>query len=180
VAPVSVEIQAALIGGALSGAVVLVGVLLAEYLVRRRQREDQLKAAVQRLALTAAKALIYAGPTPPSPDRLSFGSAGWVAFNETYQVLYEIELLSRRGVSTHAKQVREQANDLNAKLFAVSSRLQRGIVLTEEELWSLTGDCGQLSVTVFGPSPYLEELFRRYDEQGFGGSVPGPPPRQPQ
>jgi len=108
------------------------------------------------------------------------GSAGWVAFNETYQVLYEIELLSRRGGSTHAKQGREQANDLNAKLFAVSSRLQRGIILTEEELWSLTGDCGQLSVTVFGPSPYLEELFRRYDEQGFGRSLPARRPGPPQ
>ena len=164
----SVEITAAIIGGAISGAVVLVGILLAEYLARRRERDHQLRSAVRRLVLKVPEALTYAGPFPPDDRRLDYGSPGRVAFFDMNEDLAEIDLLSRRRGGKEMAQVREQVTDLSARLLAVQLRLGRDITLSMEEIWAITAKGSPLVNTVFGERQVNDELTRHYVEHGAG------------
>jgi hypothetical protein len=165
---VSVEITAAIIGGLISGAVVLIGVVLANYLTRRQDREQHLKAAVRLISTKVTEALLYAGPKPPHPGRLDYGTPGFLAFNNVLDALYEVDLLSPGLRGKKMVEVRQLTGDINARLAAVQLRLHRGITLTMDEVWTLTIRCGDLNGAVFGEGHLIDELVRRYDQQGFG------------
>ena len=166
----SVEIEAAIIGGPISGAVVLIGVLLAEYLVRRRERDQRLRAAALRLSLKVIEALEYAGPNPPNPSRWDYGSPGSFVLNEVNEALAEIDVLCCRRLGKKMVELRDQADELNAMFFAASVRVQRdGKTLNRDDIWTITAACYPIVETVFGKRQARDALVQKYVGHGFGG-----------
>lgn len=68
------EIRAAIIGGLLSGVVVLVGVVVAEQLRRAGSRRKELRETALTVVLHIPVAMTYLTDRPPDTLRLSVGS----------------------------------------------------------------------------------------------------------
>jgi hypothetical protein len=137
---VAVEIQAAIIEGLITGAVLLGGVLLSEWLIRQRERRARLEHAVHRLTLLVPVVLTYLSTTPPDSLRLDAGSAGWYFQQEMLDSLFEADLLVRHSRSHAYSQIREALDELSAKISDATSRGASGQYLSATEIAQISTD----------------------------------------
>ena len=169
-AAVSVEITAALVGGLLSGAVVLLGVLLAEGLRRRGGRYEELRRATLTVGMRLPVAMVYLTDTPPDSQRLTVGSPGWIIYQEVLTALVEVDAASRPRRTKNRARIREANEDISARLFAANFRFVTSghrQVVTHEEILSMTGRVGDLNGAVFGKRKPVDELLLRYEQDGL-------------
>jgi len=121
----TVAIQAALVGGALSGLVVLIGVVLAERLRRAGERRRQLERACSIVALRLPVVLLYWSEHPPDARRTETNSEGWHHLQAVLAALTEIEELTRGGRG-NAGRINKVAVELDARMFAAQVRAGAG------------------------------------------------------
>lgn len=143
---VSVEIQAAIVGGLISGVVVLVGVVLAEQLRRKWSRHEELRRASLTVALRLPVALAYLTDSPPDNLRLTVGSPGWAIVQEVLTALTEIDNASRARLTRNRAKVREARDEISARLSAGQLRyLTKKDLITSEQLLDLCGVASELT-----------------------------------
>ena len=163
---IAVEIHAALVGGAVSGAVVLVGVLLAEYLRRRAARRLRMETACRTVQLRLPLVLAYMTERPPDPGRLSINSPGWRYLQEVTQAMTELEA-STRGRSSSSKRLNRKIVDLDARVLAAQARLDRGEFLTRERIIEISAD--EIGGEIFRHREPADAVFKHYFEVGPTG-----------
>ena len=159
------EIHAALVGGALSGGVVLLGVVLAEWTSRRGRRWADLVRATHVVAGRLPEVLVYFTEEPPDPRRTEIGSTGRDPERELLGALDEIDALTRPRLTRHRKDIREAGDLIMVQAIAASIRSYNGIPLTQEERGVITAK--PLTEVVFGPRPVRDDLLQHYLQYGF-------------
>ena len=117
---VTTQVQAAVVGGVVTGAVLLGGVVLSEWLVRRRERRTRLEHAVHRLSLLVPVVFAYLSVSPPDSLRLDAGSTGWYFQQEMLDSLFEADLLVRHGRGNGHQRIRATLDDLSANISLAS------------------------------------------------------------
>ena len=163
---ISVAIHAAIVGGVISGAVIVAGILITEWLTRVRNRSDAIRTATHIVVMRLPVALAYMSDNPPSAQRVEFGTAGWNAYQEVQAALVEIDAASRHRGIRHRIVIRDAHEDLTARLFAAWYRcVTRGLYLTEEE--RLTFGTERLTSAVLGERQPFDDRFNRYIKDGF-------------
>jgi hypothetical protein len=163
---IAVEIHAALVGGAVSGAVVLGGVLLAEYLRRRAARQLRMETACRTVQLRLPLVLAYMAERPPDPGRLSINSPGWRYLQEVTQAMTELEA-STRGRRSSSKRLNGKIVDLDARVLAAQERLDRGEFLTREGIFEISAD--EIGTEIFRHREPADAVFKHYLEVGPSG-----------
>jgi hypothetical protein len=162
---VPIEIQAALLGGLIAGAVVLIGVSLSEALTRGRERWTAMREELHRIVMRLPVALIYLGPNPPDPARVSFGSPGWAVEREVTDALFKIEALARGRRGKRYEEVKKAADDLTARFSAALMRAHNGQYLSYAEMLEIAAT--QLTRAILGEREHIDQLFKQYVREGF-------------
>lgn len=161
------EILAAIIGGAISGAVILAAVYLTDYVNKNRAIHDQLRADLQKATLLLPIVLVYLGPNPPNALRLSIGSPGWELDQQVTMLLMRLEVGVRhlRGRQANERAV-DAISDINARYISAKIRFQRdGIVLSYPDMQNIT--MAATSEALLPPPNRLDDRIKRYVERGF-------------
>lgn len=135
---VAVEIHSAIVGGLITGVVLLAGVLMSEGLIRQRERRSRLEHATHRLTLLVPVVMAYLSEAPPDPQRLSAGSAGWYFEQEMLDSLFEADLLVRSARSRASRQFREALDDLSTRITTATTRALGGRYLTADEVLQIS------------------------------------------
>src|SRR5262245_49621975 len=92
------NIHAALVGGVLGGAVVVLGIGLTEWLQRRRDAWRDLRTAVSEIVITLPIALSFISTDPPKflPPGTALGMPGWEFHDRLQRALYRADEITRR------------------------------------------------------------------------------------
>jgi hypothetical protein len=162
---ISDAIQAAIIGGVISGAVVLLGVFLAEWLARARDRHDRLRRATEVIVRKTPIALSYLLPDPVDERRVAWGSPGWEVCQDVTAALLEADLASRPLLTRRRKEVRDARDEISVRLGAAQIRwLEHGHVISIKQAVSVPID--DLKSAVFRRED-RDELWERYLSEGL-------------
>src|ERR1700674_3617252 len=160
----SVEVHAAIVGGLISGGVVLLGVFLAEWLHRRRDRHNVLVDATRTIARALHPALYYLTGESPEFQGANFGSPGFAAQQELREAFVAADTATRPRLTAKRREIRAALDDIMARAFAADLRHSRGIVLTRAEFESFP--LSSLTRAVFGSRDFLDEMLVRYSKDG--------------
>jgi hypothetical protein len=164
---VSVEIHAAIIGGALAGLVVVLGVVLTEWLTRIRTRGHEVGQAAHDLVINLPIALLYMSSAPPDDDKPGFGSKAWEANQRVTDAMFRIDRLTRRRPMRHRQAIRRELDDLSARFTALEVRNYQGQMYTARDL-QLRVNAGRLFQAAVGDREGpLDEAIERYIESGI-------------
>jgi len=149
-----------------SGAVILLGILLTEQLTHVRNRTDEVRASTHLVVMQLPIAIAYMSTTPPSDRRVEFGSDGYLVYQSVTSALVEIDVATRhRGVRSRRK-IRQAQEDLSARLSAAYFRcVSRRQYLTNEERYNFPTDV--LHSAVFGSRKDFDDKFKQYLADGF-------------
>ena len=105
------SIRPAIVGGVISGGVVLLGVLLAEGLRHWSSRRNELQQATRTVVIRLPVAMVYLTATPPDESRLDVGSTGWTIYQEVVtSSVGGIDLLESVGL-TASRVLQSQTHD---------------------------------------------------------------------
>lgn len=160
------QIHGALVGGALGGAVVLVGIALTEWLERVRSRRAAIGAAVRQVTLRLPYVTAPISELWRDDDRPIDGSRRdeWIREREAVDGwLREIELEARWPLR-RAKEIRSAARDLQARLAAASFNwTAERALLSEQAFYDSTGL--SLNRAAFPKTgPVMDDEILRYRE----------------
>jgi hypothetical protein len=165
---VSVEIHAAIVGGFISGVVVLVGVLLAEWLRRRAGRHEALGRAAHTIILKTPGLLSYLLPEPLDERRLEWGSPGWDLLQEVFAACAEADAASRPKMTRNRKAIRDPLNEINVRVGAAHARWAvNGSGVTYDQVVALSALTSALGTAAFGKRESFVEIFERYMNEGL-------------
>jgi hypothetical protein len=168
---VSVEIQAAIVGGVISGGVVLLGVFLTEGLNRRSARYEELRRATRTIIIRLPIALLYLSASPPDEQRLDIGSTGWTIDQEVVIALVGVDIASRPRWTRNRKDVRLAHDEISARLHAAYFIWQtRHEVVTNAQFLAVSGLGAELSTAVFGEREIISALIDQYLRDGLPAS----------
>jgi hypothetical protein len=168
---IDVAIHAAIVGGLISGAVILVGVLVAEWLTRSRDRTYAIRAATTSVVRQLPIALAYMSTSPPTDQRVAFGTDGWDVYQAVQASLNEIDIATRRRGVRNRKKVREAHEEVSARFAAAYFRcVSRNEYVTAEERYNFQTE--MLNRAVFGERENFDEKFKQYLNEGFPDSSP--------
>jgi hypothetical protein len=161
---VSPEVHAALVGGALAGLTVVLGVGLTEWCSRVRSRRQAIEDATHRLTIVVPHVTIaFSQRGRTTVDRSS--GAPW--FDHYEEVLHLTSLIRRsaRWPMRRATAIRREVEDLAARIFGADLAADSdGRYLTSAQLLEIT-TLG-LSRVVFAKTLNLDELSQHYRESG--------------
>jgi hypothetical protein len=158
--------HAAIIGGVISGAVVLLGVFLAESLARARDRHDRLRRATQVISLKAPLVLGYLSPEPTDPLGLATGTPGWDLYAAVFAALMEADAASRPLLTRKRKKVRCVVDEITARLVAAHMRWVRSKdTVSRDQVLSLP--TRELNSAVFGDRRNIDDLWKHYLAEGL-------------
>ena len=163
---ISAATHAAVIGGVISGAVVLLGAFLAEWLARARDRHDRLRRATLEISLKAPLVLGYVSPEPTDPRGLTRASPGWGLYEDVFAALMDADAASRPLLTRRRKKVRNDMHEITARLVAAQVRWDRSkaTVSREQVVSPPTFD---LNNAVFGKRKNIEKLWKGYLVEGL-------------
>jgi hypothetical protein len=161
------EIPAALVGGALSGGVVLTGVYLTEHLTRRRTRDALLREDLQRANVLLPVGLAFLGSDPPDSRRFEIGSPGWDVDQQVTFLLLRMEATARHYPGDKGRRLREAIDDVNARYVAAKVRhLARGLTLSIDDRLAI--NLAEVSAALLPERPILlDDAIKRYVAEGF-------------
>jgi hypothetical protein len=149
--------QAAIVGGLLSGGVVLLGVILEQHLTKRREREARIQEIARRLVIEIGKleALLKRAPSEVDAGRLN-------EIDERVQALaLEVRLLSLK--RRHYHELTNAIDELLVNQFAARERRADGIPM--EVLETLGG--AAINDVVFPNAPHLGDRIRDRVKRGL-------------
>jgi len=151
-----IELQAAILSGVISGAVVLLGVLASELLTRQRQRRERAEQSIYQLVplLGAEERMLreaHAGEAVSSQLR--------ELHSRCLTHLFEIRTIGGRSLEP----VRDAAGECIARSNAALLRYTEGIVMTESE--SLGGR--QLTAAMFPAGSSLTDRVQHLRREGL-------------
>jgi hypothetical protein len=158
--------HAAVIGGVISGAVVLLGIFLAEWLARARDRQDRLRRATLVISLKTQQVLGYVSQKPTEPRGLTRGSPGWDLYDAVFAALIEADAASRPLLTRKRKKVRSAVNEIAARLVAAQQRWEcfKDTVSSDQVQSLPTFD---LNCAVFGERTNIDDLWHGYFDKGL-------------
>ena len=154
----------AVVGGLISGIVVLLGVLLAEILNRQREQKLALKNAIKTIAIELPILCYYLSESIAHPDLLDIGFPGWEIHQSVYRNLTEIDTRTRTRRGKY-RDIRIKADDINARMAAAIFRRIEGKPLTQKERLSMCTN--GLFQAAFGHRDTLDGDVLRYIENGL-------------
>ena len=114
--------HAAIIGGVISGAVVLLGILLAEWLRRPRTGTRNLGTPLGSFLLRSPVALSNLLPDASDPRRLQQGSPGWEVFQEVLTAALAADVASRPRITRRRATIRRSLDELTVRMGAAHVR----------------------------------------------------------
>lgn len=165
---ISVEIHAAIVGGVISGGVVLLGVLVAEGMRRRSARTEELRQATRLVVIRYAIAMSYLTETPPDEHGFSLGSPGWEVYQEVFVALVGIDVASRSKWSRRCDDIRQAREDLSARLHtAWYLYTTKKAVVSMDQYMSASGVVADLNRAVFGERDTIDALLDKYQRDGL-------------
>ena len=156
---------AAIVAGLLGGVVVLVGVVLAEVLLRSRERRRRLEDHVHALTVTVGRATLYLSDQTPH-EVMDLGEVGYQALQEVLEDLFAVDQLTRGSRRRYKKDLHEAADDLGARLMAASLRHANRQPLTLDETLEISAS--ELARIMFGDRPTVDDQIKAYLKNGFG------------
>ena len=161
------EIPAAVIGGALSGGVVLTGVYLTEHLTRRRTRDALLREDLQRANVLLPAGLAFLSPDPPDSRRFEIGSPGWDVDEQVTFLLLRMEATARDYPGDKGRRLREALEDVTARYAAAKVRhYARGLTLSIDERLAI--NLSDVSAALLPERPMLlDDAIKRYVAEGY-------------
>ena len=154
----------AVVGGLISGVVVLLGVLLAEILNRQREQKSAINSAVKTIAIELPILCYYFSEPVAHPDLFEPGFTGWEIQQRVYRNLIEIDMRTRTRKGKY-RETRNKTDDISSRMAAAIIRRINGIPLTEEERLSMCTN--GLFQTVFGDRDTLDGDVLQYIENGL-------------
>ncbi|MFZ2057019.1 MAG: hypothetical protein WAV54_06395 [Acidimicrobiales bacterium] len=169
---VSVEIQAAIVGGVIAGVVVLGGIVLAEWLVRLRDRRDRIREAVKRLVMGLPIFMADASRSPAGDATFARGTEAWRQYQEVVIAMNEIDVAVRPPFLKGRREIRDANDDIMARTLAVFSLHHAGTSATMPDLYGMIDATARLSKAVLGDREPIDALYQRYLRQG-GASTSG-------
>ena len=147
------------------GAIVLVGVLLAELFVRSRQWRSSLESTTRELTFHLPIHLAFFSEIPGTPDpEPGFDAPSWHAGQTTLRLLAEIRSSSRWPIR-QAKAIRTAIDDLAARVIAAEERHRLGKPLTALDMLNIASH--GIHGLVFGERDTIDSLIRKYIDEGF-------------
>jgi hypothetical protein len=156
--------QGEVVSGLIGGAVVLLGVILAEALIRSRDRRRRLEQAALALTLQLPIHLVYLTADSPEPEGMKVGSAGWSAEQRVLELLIQVQTLCGRW-GRRQRRLRQAANDLAARHSAAVIRYYQGQTLERKDLFGMIKP--DLMTLVFpGKTKPLDEQIEHYLSSG--------------
>lgn len=160
--------HAAIIGGVISGAVVLLGILLAEWLRRAQDRHTELRNATRVISLRSPVALSNLLPDASDPRRLQQGSPGWEVFQEVLTAALAADVASRPRITRRRATIRRSLDELTVRMGAAHVRwLATRQLITHEQMLSVGVQVGALNRAVFGKRSLVDDLWDRYVSEGL-------------
>lgn len=166
IAGISTGTFAAIIGGLISGAVVLLGVLLAENLRTRSWRRRRIMTLLLSGHTLMDRFISTLDPQSGMPTDKTLP-----AVNAVSEVVIELQALSRIGTRMKRQIRSQQRNAMHEfilKLSAVKLRLIRGGRFRPEEIHALMDAMSAYESLFEGtPSEYEQAVIIRYDEHGI-------------
>lgn len=163
------EIHAAIVGGFISGIVVLLGVLVAEWLRRQWDRRQALQRATQFITRQLPIAMVYLTEHAPGDRHMELDSPGWTFYQQVMSACAEADAASRPRWTRRHNEVRAALDDITARMSAADLRWTRdGIYVTTNELISISTAAAQLTHAVFGKRKTIDEAFTKYVKHGLG------------
>jgi hypothetical protein len=162
---ISVEIHAAIVGGLISGAVVLLGVLLAEGLRRGWERRQALRRAIRVIVQQLPIAMIFLTENTPDERRWNIESPGWIIYQQVMSACTEADTASRSRWTRHRAEVRAALDEIVARMSAAAIRSASGHLVTVAQLSSIPTD--QLTLAVFGKRNTIDDRLIGYVKRGL-------------
>jgi len=155
------------VGGIIGGLVVSIGVVLAEWLIRSRERRSKVRKIVSGIAFDMPILTAYYSDDPEAP-RLEPGDYHgefWRLRQDVLGGLNDLRTLPRWPMK-NAKMIRANAEQLVALLTAATLRSTRGLRLSRADQVAITAH-DRLHSLVFGTEPVSKDLVDHYSQEGF-------------
>jgi hypothetical protein len=159
----SVEIHAALIGGAFTGAIVLLGIVLDNAIGRRSQRRTGAQAAMRRLVVTHAQILSPISELNPDQSGYPMKDLSWGARRD--EVLLDLETIRQSAWIPKKKAIENAADDVLSITAGLTIRFAKSgwsAPVTLNEMLEASERIGRLSRIVVGERKQLDEDIRKF------------------
>jgi len=151
----------------ISGALVVIGVFLAENLRRASDAKSKIDDATLKAQMRVPAFMVLLKSPPSTSDQRA---QVWREEQEIAELFYTIDLYSRRrfGAIKRRAQIRAACDVLHAQVFASWYRWSlSGIVVTDAQILGLP--MSNLVSAAFGDRETIDELMKKYMKDGLEG-----------
>lgn len=162
------DVARLLFEGIVGGVVVVIGVVVAEFLTRRRERRERVQTLVQELGLLLPRLLVpftnaKGGISPTSPEHLEIHQR---VVSHLSEIRYKALHLRR------AADIRREASRLSGKVTAAYLRWWQGKTISLDDVADISTEA--LRRAAIGDHENLDAMWRHFDKHGFNADETAP------